>query len=120
MYGTQEDRWFHDGFFDYYGFKRWALDTTDFAHSTLHIYLGVAIQLSLCVLLGKRISHPTPLYFVCFAELVNELHDILYKAAEIDRHYAAGYLTDWAHSIAVPTVLFVVARYSDLLGRPKG
>ncbi len=110
-------RMFHDGYFDYYGFKRWILDASGFAHSTLHIYLGLLIQLAFCVLLGKRISHPVPLYFVYVGELINEIHDALYGAHDIDKAYAMGFVGDWIHSIVVPTTFFLLARYTKILVR---
>ena len=106
-----------NGYFDYDAFKIWVLDYTGLPHSTIHIYMGVLIQLVFCTLLGKRISHPTPLYFVCFAELINEMHDALYGAANIDKAYAPGYVHDWLHTITVPVLLFLLARYTNVLGR---
>jgi len=106
------------GYFDYNAFKIWILDATGLPHSTMHIYMGVGIQLLLCLLLRKRISHPTPLYFVYFGELINEIHDALYDAAGIDNAYAPGYVHDWLHTITVPTLLFLFARYTLILGPP--
>ena len=106
-----------NGYFDYDAFKVWLLDYTGLPHSTIHIYMGVLIQLTFCALLQKRISHPTPLYFVCFAELINEMHDALYGAAGIDKAYAPGYVHDWLHTVAVPVLLFLLARYTNVLGR---
>jgi hypothetical protein len=105
-----------NGYFDYDAFKIWVLDYTGLPHSTIHIYMGVIIQLTFCALLQKRISHPVPLYFVCFSELINELHDALYGYASIDKSYAAGYVHDWLHTITVPVLLFLLARYTKVLG----
>jgi hypothetical protein len=111
-------RFMTNGYFDYDAFKIWVLDYSGLPHSTVHIYMGLAIQLLFCALLGKRISHPTPLYFVCFAELINELHDALYGAAAINAAYARGFVHDWLHTITVPSLLFVLTRYTRLLSPP--
>ncbi|MDE2341538.1 MAG: hypothetical protein KGL21_10820 [Alphaproteobacteria bacterium] len=86
-------------------------------HPVLHIYLGLLIQFGICVLLRKRISHPMPLYFVYFAELYNEIHDTLHGAGEINRAFAWGYMLDYLHTIIIPTILFLLARYTSILMR---
>jgi len=118
FFNLRAHNFFAQGYFDYNAFKIWVIDASGLPHSTLHIYMGLGIQLLFCLLLGKRVSHPTPLYFVCFAELVNELRDMLYGAATIDSGYAIGFVRDWLHTITVPTLLFMLARYTNILGKP--
>ncbi len=111
------------GYFDYDAFKIWVIEYSGLPHSTIHVYIGVFIQVLFCVLLGKRISHPAPLYFVCLAELINEIHDAIYGFAKIDADYAIGYLHDWLHTITIPVLLFLLARYTRVLekaARVKG
>lgn len=110
-------KFFARGFFDYNVFKLWILAATGLPHSTLHIYAGVGIQLTMCLLLGKRFSHPTPLFFVCFAELINEIRDALYTAGDINALYAAGFIRDWLHTITIPVTIFLLSRYSKLFHR---
>ena len=105
--------------FKYYPLKMWLLEKTGLPHPVLHIYLGLMIQLSICLMLRKRISHPTPLFFVYFAELYNEIHDSINAGDmhEIDRAFALSTGFDFLNTIIIPTTLFLLARYTNMLGR---
>ena len=107
--------WTH---FNYYLFKLWLLLATGLPHPVLHIYLGLLIQFSICAALRLRIAHPTPLFFVYFAEFYNELNDLFAAVPDVGHEWLMGTAFDYANTIIIPTALFLLARYTRVLGHP--
>jgi hypothetical protein len=86
-------------------------------HEALHIYAGLLIQLGMCILLGKRLSDWQPLYFVFAFELVNEVLDCIHIDHWLDLPFVHGMLWDFAHTCTIPTLIFVLARFTWIARR---
>jgi hypothetical protein len=90
------------------------VDVTGLTNDLLHVYCGVSIQLAICVALGLRLRSATPLYFVCVFEMFNEIFDILAAHGSIDSEFVNEVMRDFGNTVAIPTILFLVARFSRL------
>jgi hypothetical protein len=89
----------------------------DLPHEAFHIYAGMLIQLVMCILLGKKLSDWQPLYFVYAFELLNEVIDSVRIDRWLDQPFIDGIIMDFVHTCALPTLIFVLARFTWIARR---
>lgn len=110
---------------DWFTFKTLAAEMTGTSKDALHVIFGVAGQLLATAALRRTIAHPLPWCCVLVAELINEWHDLTYEVW-LDRPMWPGSVHDIIVTMALPTLLLVVARlapnriFSSPIAPPPG
>jgi hypothetical protein len=85
----------------------------------LHIYVGLAIFLAAAALLRRPIGSWVPIAAVIAAALAGEAWDLIEtRAAGARPHWDRNWHDVW-NTCFWPAVLFLLARYTRLLGRPR-
>lgn len=92
--------------------------TVAFAPETLHVVVGVVIQLVAAAVFRTSIARPLPWLVVLALELSNEATDFWVEVWSNRTEQAAGGVNDVVLTMFLPTVLVFVARcYPSLLGK---
>ena len=84
------------------------------AKDALHIYVAVIAFLASCLLFGWRASHWKPLLVVLGLAIVGELWDFRDQLRFGDPVAPAAHLKDVLNTLAVPTLIWMAARYSEI------
>lgn len=88
-----------------------------FDNDALHVIIGVVLQLIFAAMLRSSISRPLPWLLVLLLELANEASDLaLERWPEQAMQYGEG-MKDILLTMALPTLLLVVARWRSRLLR---
>lgn len=99
---------------DWYSIKLLVVEQTDISRDALHIFLGVAGQLLVALLIRRSLAHPLPWLAVLIGEAANEYYDLNYEVW-LDRPMWPGSLRDLLVTMAVPTLIFLLARFAPWL-----
>jgi hypothetical protein len=81
----------------------------------LHIYAGLLIFISAAAILKKPLRAAIPLVLVLLVAVVGEIFDARDDIAGFGHWRAVASLHDILNTLFWPAVLFVVARYTQLL-----
>src|SRR3954463_4321509 len=87
----------------------------------LHVYAGVLLQIVAALIMRRSLKSPWPWLVVLGAELANEVYDYTYEVwPDRDIQFAEG-LRDMWNTMAMPTLLLLLARYAPrlLIGEAK-
>lgn len=88
---------------------------TGLPESAIHILGGVLLQLAFALVLRRSLRDPLPWGLLLLLELANEALDLTEDwPGEVGRQIGEG-LGDVAATMALPTVLLLVARFSPRL-----
>jgi len=98
--------------------KLWLIKETGVSQDAWHVMIGVCLQLLVAAFVRRGLASPIPWAAVLAVELANEASDLssdLWTAVPIWPDSAK----DVAITMALPTLLFLVARFAPrtLLGR---
>lgn len=96
---------------DWLQFKDYLSHATGLHEDALHVYAAILVQLVAAAFLRRPISHPLPWLIVLAALVVNEAIDLREPGKPIEQWQIAGGLRDLLNTMALPTLLLVVARY---------
>jgi hypothetical protein len=95
--------------------KDWAAHASDLNMDALHVYAGVFLQLATALVLRRSLRSPWPWLAVLAAEFANEYYDYAYEIwPDRDIQFAEG-LRDMWNTMAMPTLLLLLARYAPSL-----
>ena len=100
---------------DWYQWKLFAEHTTGFSMDALHVIVGVMLQLGIAVLFRSSVARPLPLLSVLALELVNEASDFRVERWPQPGMQFGETAKDVIMTMAIPTLLFLVARYRKTL-----
>jgi hypothetical protein len=95
---------------DWFNFKVFLERTFAFSHDSLHVVAGVLLQLILAALLRVSLASPWPWLIVLALELANEWNDIAVEAWPDPAMQIGEGAKDLLLTMALPTVLLVIAR----------
>lgn len=102
-------------------FKDYLSQITDLNQDALHIYAAILIQLTAAVVLRRSLASIVPWLSVVAVLAVNELIDITEPGRPIEKWQVLGGLQDVWNTMAVPTILLLIARFApSLLTGRKG
>ena len=102
---------------DPFAAKAALIAAVDLPHEVFHIYAGMLIQLGFCILLSKKLADWQPLYFVYAIELLNEVLDCLNIDRWLDQPFIDGFIMDFVHTCALPTLISLLARFTWIARR---
>lgn len=95
------------------------VELTDLSKDALHLHVSVLIFLGGCVVFGWRASTWKPWLLVLAFALLGELWDIQYSIADDDPLKPVGNLKDIINTMFVPSLLMLLARYTDTFVRKQ-
>jgi CHASE2 domain-containing sensor protein len=99
--------WFH--------FKEWLESTSGLDMDALHVHAGVLVQLLVALLARRSLRSPWPWLAVLAAAAANEAYDLFYETwPNRDTQWAES-VKDLLNTIALPTLLLLVARFAPAL-----
>lgn len=85
----------------------------------LHIYVGLIVYLAAAALLRRPLASWPPIAAAVAAALIGEAWDLLEtRAAGAEPHWDRNWHDVW-NTCFWPAVLFLLARYTQLLSRPR-
>ena len=102
---------------DWYGIKQLAVEQTGLSRDALHVIVGFGAQLLVAALIRRPLSSPLPWLAVLLGECANEYYD-LHREVWTDRDIWPGSLGDILVTMAIPTLILVLCRYTPGLFRP--
>lgn len=94
----------------WYALKRLAERSTGWPMDTLHVMGGVVLQLAVAALLRRPIKQWTPWLIVLVLELSNEAYDLWFERWPSLTHQLGEGARDVLGTMALPTLLMIVAR----------
>ena len=100
---------------DWHHLKEWATHAVGLNMDALHVYAGLFLQLGAALVLRRSLRSPWPWLVVLVAEFGNEVYDYTYEIwPDRDIQFAEG-LRDMWNTMAMPTLLLLLARYAPRL-----
>lgn len=96
-------------------FKDYLSQVTDLDQDALHIYVALLIQLGAAAVLRKSLASVWPWLTVWLFLVVNEAIDLLLPDEKIGQWQIAGTIQDSWNTMALPTLLWLLAHYAPTL-----
>ncbi|BBC73973.1 conserved hypothetical protein [Altererythrobacter sp. B11] len=81
-----------------------------FSHDALHVLVGPCIQVATAAILRTSLRSPLPWFAVLILELANEAHDLRVERWPSWQMQWGESAKDLLLTLALPTLLFVIAR----------
>ena len=100
---------------DWVEFKDYLSQVTELSEDALHIYVAILVQFVAAFLLRRPIAHPLPWLCVLAFLLVNEALDLRQPGRPVEEWQILGSIQDLWNTMALPTVLLLLARYAPAL-----
>ena len=100
---------------DWYQVKLFLEHASGFSMDALHVILGVVLQLAFAFLFRSSVARPLPLLSVLALELLNEASDFRVEIWPQPGMQFGESAKDIIMTMALPVLLFVVARYRKKL-----
>lgn len=98
--------------------KLHALDFTHLSKDALHIYVGLTILFAVAISLRLSLRDWRPITAVAVAAFAGELWDIADRVSDGSSAKWAATWKDILNTMFWPAVLFVLARFTNVLVRP--
>ena len=99
---------------DWYQVKLFLERASGFSMDSLHVMVGVVVQLAIAILFRTSVARPWPLLSVLVLELINEASDFRVEIWPQPGMQLGESAKDVILTMLLPTLIFLVARY-----RPK-
>jgi hypothetical protein len=96
-------------------FKDYLEQITNLHEDALHIYAAVGIQLAVAFLLRRSLASFLPWLSVLAALVLNEVMDLTEPGRAVEEWQVLGGLQDLWNTMAVPTLLLLIARFAPSL-----
>lgn len=96
-------------------FKDYLVQITDLHEDALHIYAAVLVQLTAAVVLRRSLASIIPWLTVFAVLVVNEWLDLTEPGKPFEEWQVLGGLQDLWNTMAVPTILLLLARFAPSL-----
>lgn len=100
---------------DWTQFKDYLSQVTELHQDALHIYAAVLVQFAAAALLRRPVAHPLPWLCVLAILAANEAMDLAQPGRPIESWQVVGGLRDLLNTMALPTLLLLIARYAPRL-----
>ena len=100
---------------NWYEFKIYLADVTDLNKDALHIYAAVLVQLLSAAIIRRPLASPLPWLCVLVVILGNEYYDMFGTGEPVEQWQVLGGITDMWNTMALPTGLFLIARFAPSL-----
>lgn len=115
---AQADPWIVRVAAEWIGWKAWVSEWAGVSHPVLHAYLGLLLQILAAAFMRRGLASGWPWFFVLALEIANELLDWSRALTYGSWGEALATETVWdiVFTMAIPTVLLVVARSFPRLG----
>ena len=102
---------------DWYQVKLFFARASGFSMDSLHVIVGVVVQLAIALLFRTSVARPWPLLSVLALELINEASDFRVERWPQPGMQLGESVKDVVLTMALPTLIFLVARYRPKLFR---
>lgn len=101
-------------------FKDYLTLVTDLDQDALHIYGAILLQVVAAALMRRSMASVFPWLFVLLVLILNEWADLREPGKPIEEWQVVGGLKDLWNTMALPTLLLLLARFTPRLmtGRP--
>ena len=96
-------------------FKDYLSQVTDLDQDALHVYAAVLIQFAAAALLRRSLASIWPWLAVWLFLIVNELVDLFAPDEKIGQWQIEGLIQDGWNTMALPTLLWLLAYYAPSL-----
>ena len=100
--------------------KDYLSQITDLDQDALHIYAAVLIQIGAAALLRRSLASILPWLAVWAVLLVNEAVDLWLPGERIGQWQVTGGIQDSWNTMALPTLLWLLAHYAPALMSDRG
>ena len=87
------------------------------AKDALHIYIAVLVFFASCLLFGWRVSQLRPLLVVLIVALAGEAWDLRDELSYGELVRITAHVKDIVNTLAVPALLWILARFTQLFDR---
>lgn len=108
--------WLYRLAMEWVGFKTWLSIETGVGHSVLHVYLGLLFQIAIATFMRRGFASWLPWLAVFAVQAGNEVLDWSTASFTPSAALIRETLWDTAFTMALPTVLLVLARIFPRLG----
>jgi hypothetical protein len=105
---------------DWHHIKDWAEHASGLDMDALHVHAGLLLQIAAAFVLRRPLRSPWPWLALLATEFANEVYDYTYEVwPDRDIQFAEG-LRDMWNTMALPTLILLLARYAPglIVGRP--
>ncbi len=99
--------------------KIYLVEHLHLARDALHIYVALIVLFGSCVLFGWKVHQWKPWLLVLFAAFAGEILDIRGMPGPFESAIGRENVKDILNTMAVPTILLLAARYTNLFNRPQ-
>jgi len=99
---------------DWYSIKLLVVEQTALSRDALHILFGVAGLILVAFVIRRSLAHPVPWLAVLIAQGANEYYDLA-REDWSDRVMWPGSVRDLLVTMAIPTVLLLLTRFTPRL-----
>ena len=96
-------------------FKHYLSEITGLHQDALHIYAALLIQVTAAICLRRSLASIVPWLSVLAILIANESVDLLEPGKPIEQWQVLGGLRDLWNTLALPTVLWLLARHAPSL-----
>lgn len=96
-------------------FKLYLSEILGLTQDALHVYVAVLLQLGAALVLRRSLASPLPWLIVLASLLLNEWVDLRGSGDPIERWQVLGGLKDIWNTMALPILLWLIARFSPSL-----
>lgn len=104
----------------HYSIKEFLVGLSDLSKDALHVHIGVLLYLGACMLFRWKVRDARPWLLVLTIALVNEALDLRYHHAVTQELLWPDSVHDMLNTMALPTVLFLVARWTAVFDQRRG
>jgi len=99
--------------------KFYLVEHLHLARDALHIYVALIVLFGSCALFGWKVHQWRPWLLVLLAAFVGEVLDIRGMAGPFESAIGRENVKDILNTMAVPTLLLIAARYTNVFARPR-
>ncbi|MGB5483205.1 hypothetical protein [Parasphingorhabdus sp.] len=98
---------------NWFELKNWLELSTGLDRDSLHIYAGVAVQLSIAFCLRRSLASPIPWFFVAAVALLNEYYDYSFvpEVSLGNQEYYDEAIRDIWNTLLLPSVFLLIAKF---------
>ncbi|WP_129793629.1 hypothetical protein [Sphingosinicella sp. CPCC 101087] len=104
----------------WYEFKEYLSKITDLDQDALHVYAAVLLHIAAAGLLRRTLASIIPWLAVLAVLVLNEWSDLREPGGPIEEWQVIGGLKDIWNTMAIPTILLLLGRYSPWLVTDRG
>ncbi|MEH6789273.1 hypothetical protein [Parasphingorhabdus sp.] len=98
---------------NWFEFKDWLEMSTGLDRNSLHIYAGIAVQLTAAFVFRRSLASPWPWLIVAVAAIANEIYDYSFvpEPQTGDAVHFDAAVRDLWNTLLLPSILLAIARW---------